>query len=112
MNPEPEAEKNTVTFHLIKSPHFQTLRVDGTIGNLTANGLSLTFFVERGAVPNEMTYEIQSDGSLGSLVAARGKAGLVRELQTSLLLDVTSARNLMELLGTMLENFESEERAN
>lgn len=104
-----ETEKPTVTFHLIKSPQFRTLRVDGAVGNLTPAGLSLTFFVERGAVPKSMTYEVQDDGSLGNLVAAEGKTGIVRELQTSLVLDVASVRILLEQLGTMLKNFESNE---
>lgn len=101
--------KDTVTFHLIKSPHFQTLRADGVVGNLTPSGLSLTFFVERGALPKVMTYEVQSSGDLGQLVAAQGKSGIVRELQSSVVLDADSARSLIELLGTMLKNFGSEE---
>lgn len=101
-------EKDTVTFHLIKSPHFQTLRADGALGTLMPNGLSLTFFVERGAVPQKMTYEVQADGKLGTLVSAEGKSGIVRELQNSFVLDAASARSLMKLLGKMLKDFEPE----
>ncbi len=102
-------KKDTVTFHLIKSPHFQTLRVDGAVGNVTPSGLSLSFFVERGAFPKVMTYEVKDDGELGDLVAAQGKTGIVRELQTGLVLDVDSARSLAALLATMLKNFEPKE---
>ncbi len=109
MESEEEQKKDTVTFHLIKSPHFQTLQVDGAVGNLTPSGLSLTFYVERGALPKMMTYEVQDDGSLGSLVSAQGKSGIVRELQSSFVLDIATARSLMDLLGTMLKNFEPEE---
>ena len=109
MEIEQGKEKDTVTFHLIKSPHFQTLQVDGAVGNLTPSGLSLTFYVERVALPKMMTYEVQDDGSLGTLVSAQGKSGIVRELQSSFVLDVATARSLVELLGTMLKNFESEE---
>jgi hypothetical protein len=109
MEIEQGKEKDTVTFHLIKSPHFQTLQVDGAVGNLTPSGLSLTFYVERVALPKMMTYEVQDDGSLGTLVSAQGKSGIVRELQNSFVLDVATARSLVELLGTMLKNFESEE---
>jgi hypothetical protein len=109
MEIEQGKEKDTVTFHLIKSPHFQTLQVDGAVGNLTPSGLSLTFYVERVALPKMMTYEVQDNGSLGTLVSAQGKSGIVRELQSSFVLDVATARSLVELLGTMLKNFESEE---
>ena len=109
METEGEKAKDTVTFHLIKSPHFQTLRADGVVGNLTPSGLSVTFFVERGVLPQAMTYEVQDDGLLGPLVGARGKSGIVRELQSSFVLDVASARSLMELLETMLKNTEPEE---
>lgn len=108
MEIEQGKEKDTVTFHLIKSPHFQTLQVDGAVGNLTPSGLSLTFYVERVALPKMMTYEVQGDGSLGTLVSAQGKSGIVRELQSSFVLDAATARSLVELLGTILKNFESE----
>ena len=109
METEGTKEKDTVTFHLIKSPHFQTLRVDGVVGNLSPSGLSLTFFVERGAIPNMMTYEVKDSGELGKLTAAQGKNGIVRELQSSLVMDVDSARSLVELLGKMLKDLETEE---
>jgi hypothetical protein len=100
-----------VTFHLIKSSQFRSLRVDGAVGSITPGGISLTFFVERGAIPRAITHEVLTDGSLGELVSAEGKTGIVRELQTSLVLDFASARSLMEQLGKMLKNVEPNEDA-
>jgi hypothetical protein len=109
MDIEEKQDKDTVTFHLVKSPHFQTLQVDGAVGNVTPSGLSLTFYIERAVLPKIMTYEVENDGSLGSLISAQGKSGIVRELQSCFVLDVSTAHSLVDLLSAMLKNSEPEE---
>lgn len=106
MGTQKEKEKDTVTFHLIKSPRFQSLRVDGAFGRISPNGLDLSFFVERVAIPQQITHEVDSDGALGKLVAAQGKAGMVRELQAGIVMDLKSAEILHKQLGEMLSNLD------
>ena len=108
METEPETEKDTVTFHLIKSERFQSLRVDGAFGSLSPGGLSLSFFVERQAIPQRMTYEVTADGSLDKIIDAQGKTGIIRELQTGILLDVDTARSLRDQLSKMLSTLDKE----
>lgn len=106
MGTEKEQEKDTVTFHLIKSPRFQSLRVDGAFGRISPNGLDLSFFVERVAIPQQITHEVESDGTLGKLVGAQGKGGMVRELQAGIVMDLKSAEILHRQLGEMLSNLD------
>lgn len=99
--------KKTVTFHLIKSPNFESRRVDGAIGTLAPNGkVSLSFFVERGPIPKTVTHEIEEDGTLGPVKKKTGKEGVVREIQSGILLDIESLRDLCEQLTAMLTKFE------
>ncbi len=103
-----QKDQETVTFHLIKAPQFCTQRVDGAVGSLTPGGVSLAFFVERGPIPKLVTHKVADDGSLGALVSAEGKTGIVRELQTGIILDFRSARSLHEQLGRILEDLDKD----
>lgn len=104
-----ENKKETVTFHLIKAPDFQSKRVDGAFGSVAPNGLSLSFFVERPVIPKTMTHEITADDTLGKLVDATGKEGLVREIITGILLDVDAAKTLAQQLDTMVSAWEKQQ---
>ena len=101
MDPNQEGGQ-TVTFHLLKSPGYQTLRVDGAIGSMTPSGLALSFYVERGPLPQTVTHEINEDGSLGEVVSVTGKNGIIREIQTGIVIDVDSARDLIKELEKLL----------
>lgn len=101
--------RETVTFHLIKAPQFHSQRVDGAVGSVTPGGVSLVFFIERGPIPKVVTHEVAEDGSLGALVSAEGKTGIVRELQTGIILDFRSARSLHDQLGRILEDLDKED---
>lgn len=103
MNPNQE-DVQTVTFHLIKSPGHQTLRVDGAIGSMTPTGLALSFYVERGPIPQTVTHEITETGALGKVVSATGKKGIIREIQTGIVIDVAGARDLIKELEKLLSN--------
>lgn len=103
MDPNQE-DGQTVTFHLIKSPGYQTLRVDGAIGSMTPSGLALSFYVERGPLPQTVTHEIDENGALGKVVSATGKKGIIREIQTGIVIDVGSARDLIKELEKLLPN--------
>jgi hypothetical protein len=102
-------EKDTVTFHLIKSGQFQSLRVDGALGSISPAGISLSFFVERRPIPQTMTHEVFEDGALGNVIDAQGKNGIIRELQSGILLDEETARSLRDQLSKMLLTLEKTE---
>lgn len=108
-DPSTQSQARTVTFHLIKGPHFESHQVDGVIGSIAPNGrASLAFFVERGPIPQTITHEIGEDGTLGKVVATTGRLGIVREVQTGVVMDRHGLRMLQEQLAQMLQTMESE----
>lgn len=101
-------ELPTITFHLIKTPSYHTHHVDGVIGGFTPNdGVSLEFFTERGTIPQTVTYQVNADGTLGTMVGKTGKEGIVREIQTGVILDLEGLKSLHEQIGQMIEQLEN-----
>jgi hypothetical protein len=102
--PADTEEGQTITFHLIKTPGCQTYHADGVIGGFTPHGGAyLGFFTERGTIPQTVTHRIEADGSLGAVVNRTGKEGIVREIQTGVVLDRESIKALHAHLGSMIE---------
>lgn len=93
----------TITFHQIKSPSFSSLFSDGAIGSITPSGYAyLAFYVERSAIPKELIHKVDDDGNVGAIVNGSGKKGVVRELQTGIILDRESLENLGAQIAEML----------
>ncbi len=102
-------DKKTLTFHLIKGPNFESRKVDGAIGNLAPGGISLTFYIERAAIPQTITHEFTENGILGDITSATGKQGMVREIQTGITLDLDSARGLMNQISKLIDRAQPEQ---
>lgn len=95
----------SITFYNIKSNHFRVIHVDGASGSLTPQGhLQMAVYSERQANPQEQTFAIRPDGSLGQEIRERrvGKAGLVRELEAELILDLRTAESIRVWLDEWL----------
>jgi hypothetical protein len=110
MSDKPKSsEPKRVTFHLIKGPHFESRQVDGVIGSIGPNRrASLAFFVERDPIPQSITHKVHDDGSLGEVIGATGKPGIVREVQTGVVMDLTGLRTLQNQLTQMLAAIETQ----
>lgn len=107
MTPADNEEPQTITFHMIKSPGCQTHQVDGVIGGFTpSDGVFLEFFTERGTIPQTVTYQLNADGSLGNVIGKTGKDGIVREIQTGVILDLDGLKSLYDRIGSMIEQLE------
>lgn len=96
-----------LTFHYLKGPDFRTIHVDGAIGGLTPNGfLHIAFYAERAAIPQSTTLKVNPDGSLGDELAREGKDGVVRQMETDIIVNENTARNIKVWLDQKLEEFE------
>lgn len=95
-------ESNTVTFHFIKGPRFESHKIDGAIADYVPGGISLAFFVERTAIPQSVTHQFEADGSLGKVCSATGKDGIVREIQTGIILDLDEAQDLVDQITGLI----------
>lgn len=96
-----------ITFHYLKGPDFRTIHVDGAIGGLTPNGhLHIAFYAERVAIPQTTTQPINPDGTLGDEIARESKEGVVRQMETDIIVNESTARNIKVWLDQKLEEFE------
>lgn len=109
-DPTPEAA-DYIEFHLIKSPQFRVIHVDGGLGGITPRGFChIALYNERQAIPQLMTRELLEGGELGDeeVAEVRGreaKAGIVREIEIDLIFNEQTAQQLHEWLGRRLEEF-------
>lgn len=102
--------KSSVTFHLIKTSAYETHHADGVICGLNPGGRAfLAFYVERPPIPQMVTHELGSDGTLGRISASKGKQGIIREMQTGIILDLANVEALTEQLRTFLEQVKTAE---
>ncbi len=75
----------SVTFHLEKTPGFQTLHADGVVGGITPSGSAfLAFFTDRAPMPKRIIHEMSADGTLGKVRSVEGKDGIFREVHTGI----------------------------
>lgn len=99
---------NDITFHYLKGPDFRTIHVDGAIGGLTPSGhLHIAFYAERAAIPKSTTQKVNPDGSLGDEIARESKEGVVRQMETDIIVNENTARVIKVWLDQKLEEFEA-----
>ena len=106
------ANPEQVTFYYLKGPDFRTIHIDGAIGGLTPSGhLHIAFYAERAAIPQKTTQKINPDGTLGDETAREGKEGVVRQMETDIIVNENTARNIKVWLDQKLEEFEARRKA-
>jgi hypothetical protein len=109
MADEKREAKPSVTFHIIKTAAYETHHADGAVCGLQPGGRAfLGFYVERPPIPQELTQELNPDGSLGKILSAQGKTGYIREVQTGIILDLETAKLLKNQLDALFENAEEQ----
>jgi hypothetical protein len=109
---EAEQSDKTIVFHYIKAPHFFATHADGVVGGVTPRRLiHMNFYAERGAIPTRVTHKLKSDGTLGDEVLAerQSREGLVRELETSVLMDLKVAVAFRDWLDAKIAILKSEQ---
>jgi hypothetical protein len=94
--PMPEQDSSpTVTFHLSKTPDFQTHHADGILTGLSpGRKVFLAFYTERPPIPTAITHRLDAEGALGEAVDSTGKQGVVREIHTGITLSMDTLEKL------------------
>lgn len=93
-----------ITFHYIKTSNYRTFHVDGAYGGLCPNGnIYMEFFVERLPTPKKVTHVLNDNGTLGSPKSHEGKEGMVREIESGLVMDVVTAARLRDWLSDKID---------
>jgi hypothetical protein len=99
-----------IDFHFLKSPEYRSYHTDGVIGAFTPKGaIYISFYLERGPIPQKMTFEITVDGQVGSPLSQEGKTGIIRELECGVAMDLRAATDLRDTLNKMFDQIKKAE---
>ncbi len=105
-----EAKKNlsdTIDIHYLKTNNYRTYHVDGIFGGITpdAKKVYLELFVQRSATPNKIEHAVTQEGAVGKETGHRvGKEGLVREIESGLIMDLEVAEILKKWLDKQIKS--------
>ena len=95
----------TVDIHYIKTNNYRTYHVDGIFGGLTpdAKKIYIELFVQRSVTPKRIQYEVKGN-RIGKEIGSReGLDGLVREIESGIVMDVEVAKVLRDWLDKNIE---------
>lgn len=98
-----------IRFNYIKSNLFRVVRVDGIWAAITPNlDIHVNLCSERYPIPQQTLHKIDPDGSIGEeIIDARiSRDGIVREVEVGAVMDISTAKSLIELLQELIEQVE------
>lgn len=99
-----------VTFHYLKSNDFKTVFSTGIIGGITINSkINLDFYIDRVIIPISQTHKVENN-KLGDLNTDKSvsKSGVVREIQTGVLMEPGTAKAVADWIYQQLKLLENE----
>ncbi len=95
-----------VVFDYIKNPNFRVTHVDGCIGSVTPTGnIHMSVFAERPALPRQIRFAVNEDGSLGNEVpnSRDTRDGIVREMDFDMVMSPETAQSIAKWLLEKVE---------
>lgn len=109
------SKKPELTFKYVYADDYNPVYANGAHGGITPRGeLVMNFYLERMALPRSITHEINPNGTIGAEAAAEPadlKNSLVRFIDTGVVLNCQSAKELHLWLGERIKEMEAMERA-
>ncbi|HEX9078443.1 MAG TPA: hypothetical protein VF795_02565 [Desulfuromonadaceae bacterium] len=107
--------KPEIKFKYIFNYGYNPVYVNGAHGGVSPRGeLVMNFYLERIALPESLTHEINPNGTIGNEVASEPedlKNSLVRFIDTGVVMNYQSARDLLLWLGERVKEMEAFEAA-
>ena len=107
--------KPEIKFKYIFNYGYNPVYVNGAHGGISPRGeLVMNFYLERMALPESITHEINPNGTIGDEVASEPddlKNSLVRFIDTGVVMNYQSARDFHIWLGERLKELEAFEQA-
>lgn len=100
--------EDSIRFHYIKSNAFRVVHADGVYGGISPSlKLQMAFYSERTPIPQAIVHALH-DGELGEeIVTARvSRDGIVREVETNVLMDLDAAKDFALWLISAIEEIE------
>ena len=103
-----DKQPDKIQYHYNMSNLYRVIHADGAYGGLTPYGyINMNFFAERNTIPESSIHPIE-DGRLGEeiLELRTGKKGIIREVETGIVMDVERAKVLVKWLRDKIDEFE------
>ncbi len=95
-----------IEFQYIKANNFGVVHADGVWGGITPRGyISMSFFSERHPIPQKLVHEIE-DGRIGKERSRETRAGIIREVNAEVLVDLTMAKSFRDWLDEKINHLE------
>ncbi len=107
--------KPELKFKYIFNYGYNPVYVNGAHGGISPRGeLIMNFYLERMALPESITHEINQNGTIGDELETEPedlKSSLVRFIDTGVVMNYQGARDLYQWLGEMVKQMEALEQA-
>jgi hypothetical protein len=108
-------DKPELTFKYIFDYGYNPVYVNGAHGGVSPRGeLVMNFYLERMALPNSITHEINPNGTIGREVAAEPEdlgQSMVRFIKSGVVMNLQNAKELHHWLGERIKEMEALEKA-
>lgn len=104
-----ESQKVLFDTHYVKNNDFRTVFTSGIFGGVTPSGLiNMNFFSDRAPIPKRITFEVDPKaGQLNNEVERDSKEGVVREVHFGMLIDINTAKSVVEWLNQKIAHLEN-----
>ena len=97
-------KKSKIDFIYQKNNGYKNHHVDGAVGSLTPKGLvHLNFFIERNPIPQIISFELTENNTLGNEVGRSSKTGIIREIETGIIVDIPTAKAIVKWLNEKID---------
>lgn len=113
----PPASTVDLQFHYIKAPDYQEVTCDGVVGSVTPAGqkICMSVYTERAPIPRMISFTVETaDGNIVQFDErsaqpshVESRQGVVRNVHTSVYLEVDTAKRLIEWLTARVGELEA-----
>lgn len=105
------SEERQIRFKYVFPENYNPVYCNGAFGGISPHGeIVANFFLERLPIPNSMSNLVNSDGSLGGVIATDPEnleQTIIRHISTGIILSEESAKAIYAWLGTQIQELET-----
>ena len=100
-------EETEIEFHYIKSNYFRVLNVTGAFGGISPQlSIHMNVFGDRPPITSMIAQTITDEKKIGDETRRTAKKGIVREVEADLVLELETAKVLVEWLNGKIATIE------
>jgi hypothetical protein len=107
-SPDPSNKQTEIKFKYMKSNFFRVIHADGAWGGVSPRGdIHMSFYNERGALPDSSTLTVSADSSEQSPEVAQSSGAIIREIECDVVLDLGTALSLSKWLDEKIKDLQT-----